>query len=88
MPLLPDGTQLPYPDDQPEDFDSKLSTVKSLLVELAEDDGQVSEVERLEIEKILTMLQKFRADREKEHQAALGGGPATNFLRRAAGGVQ
>lgn len=42
----------------------------------------VTEKERLLLEKLTTTVQQIRAEREKEQQAALGGGPATNFLRR------
>ena len=45
----------------------------------------LSEQERLTIEKVTTLLQQIPATREKEQQAALGGGPATNFLRRQSG---
>ena len=53
----------------------------------AESDGQVSENERLLIEKCRTIVQQFLASREKEAQAALGGGPATQFINRTLGGV-
>lgn len=36
--------------------------------------------------KALTMLQSISAGHAKEKQAALGGGPATNFIRRTVGG--
>ena len=84
---------MPYPDEMmggappepPADFEATVERLRGLLIELAENDGSVSEQERLSIEKMLTEVQKWRADREKERQAALGGGPATNFLRRASG---
>lgn len=60
-----------------------LSDVKAA----AESDGQVSEAERLLIEKITTIGQQFLATREKEAQAALGGGPATQYISRTLGGV-
>jgi hypothetical protein len=41
--------------------------------------------EKLTLEKVTTLLQGLAATREKEQQAAMGGGPATNFLRRATG---
>lgn len=44
-----------------------------------------TEQERHTVEKTTTLLQGTLAGHEKEHQAALGGGPATNFIRRAAG---
>jgi hypothetical protein len=52
----------------------------------AESDGSVTEAERLIVEQITTLVQKIKAGREKEQQAALGGGPATQFLRRASAG--
>lgn len=42
--------------------------------------------EKATLEKVTTLLQQFAATRHSEQQAALGGGPATNFLRRATGG--
>ena len=51
-----------------------------------EEDGTVSAQERLLVEQITTLVAKLQAGREKEQQAALGGGPATQFLRRASGG--
>jgi hypothetical protein len=44
-----------------------------------------SDNEKLIAEKMTTLGQQLLATHEKEHQAALGGGPATNFLRRASG---
>ena len=101
MPMLPDGTEVPYPDDpgfggdpfasaaEPEQlgFDERLSRIISDARAAIDEDG-VDEQERLLFEQLTTLVQKIRATREKEHQAALGGGPATNFLRRAAGGSQ
>lgn len=42
--------------------------------------------ERLLTEKMTSLGQQMLAGHEKEHQAALGGGPALNFLRRAVRG--
>lgn len=66
------------------------AVIKKFLAEVraaAESDGQVSENERLLIEKVTTIGQQFLANREKEAQAALGGGPATQFISRTLGGV-
>lgn len=41
--------------------------------------------EKLELEKITTQLQSMLAQHHKQEQAALGGGPATQFLKRASG---
>jgi hypothetical protein len=50
-----------------------------------EADGTVDAQERLIIEQITTLVAKLQANREKQEQAALGGGPATQFLRRSSG---
>lgn len=50
------------------------------------EDGTISAEERLLIQAMEQAQAKFLAKREKEEQAALGGGPATNFLRRSVGG--
>ncbi len=44
-----------------------------------------SDNEKLIAEKMSTLGQQLLATHEKEHQAAMGGGPATNFLRRTSG---
>jgi hypothetical protein len=41
--------------------------------------------EKLTLEKVTTLLQGLSATRASEQQAALGGGPATNYIRRATG---
>ena len=51
-------------------------------------DGQTSEAEKLLVEQMTTIGQKFLANREKEDQAALGGGGALNAVARALGGPQ
>ena len=53
-----------------------------------EADGTVSEAERLLLEKARTLLQQLPASREKENEAALGGGGALNAVARALGGSQ
>lgn len=77
------GPAAPEPVDIEEVVKRFLSEVKAA----AESDGQVSENERLLIEKVTTIGQQFLANREKEAQAALGGGPATQFISRTLGGV-
>lgn len=42
--------------------------------------------ERLMLEKVTTGIQQVLAQRETEQNAALGGGPATNYLQRTVGG--
>lgn len=49
--------------------------------------SNASDNEKLIAEKMTTLGQQLLATHEKEHQAAMGGGPATNFLRRASGGA-
>ena len=74
------------PDDQPEDLDSIIAQIKE-LVALVIQDGGVTAKERLDAEKINTILEGMRAGWEKEKQAALGGGPATQFISRAVRGA-
>lgn len=42
--------------------------------------------EKLVLSKVTTLLAQFAATRHTQQQAALGGGPATQFLSRATGG--
>ena len=81
---------MPYPDDMnapTADIESAIEEAMQILKDAAASDGQVTANERLVIEKITTLAQQLLATREKEHQAALGGGPATNFLKRMSGGA-
>lgn len=73
------------PEPQMSDED-KVAEIIRLAKELAMSDGTVTEQERLLFEKISMSARQFNVGREKEQQAALGGGPATNFLRRSSGG--
>ena len=50
-----------------------------------EEDGTVSPAEMVIVEQITTLVAKLSAGRDKEQQAALGGGPATQFLARTFG---
>lgn len=62
--------------------------IRELLRTIVEADGTVSEQERLKVEKIMTAVQELAATREKETQAALGGGTGgINAVARAIGGV-
>jgi hypothetical protein len=71
----------------PQGFDEKVAAIKQLLVGLATDDGSdVDPIEEAKIAKILAQVADLGANRAKEQQAALGGGPATNFIGRALGG--
>jgi DNA replication initiation complex subunit (GINS family) len=49
-------------------------------------EGGLTPKERLLVEKLTSLYAQLLAERDKEEQAALGGGPATNFLRRNSGG--
>jgi hypothetical protein len=77
----------------PEAEPSVKETIEDLLgrheleiQQVALEDGTLTAEERLLIDAMATARAKFLAKREKEEQAALGGGPATNFLRRSVGG--
>lgn len=73
----------PAQDDSPQGaFDRVMAEVQKLV----EADGQVTQSEAMELEKIRMSIRKILAGREKEEQAALGGGPATSYLKRAVGG--
>lgn len=96
MPMIPGGGMSPYPETievpaeggEPEAAqespDEMISMALDMIRQALSADG-LSEQERLTIEKVTTLLQQIPATREKEQQAALGGGPATNFLRRNSG---
>lgn len=51
-----------------------------------EADGTVTPQEMLIVEQITTLVAKLQAGRDKEKQAMLGGGPATQGLARVFGG--
>lgn len=68
----------------PDDEDPWLMVLEAVRA-AAQADGQVTAQESVLVEQVTTLIAKLRAGREKEQQAALGGGPATNYLRRASG---
>jgi uncharacterized membrane protein YebE (DUF533 family) len=74
--------QEPDTDDSGDPFQKIIDAARAA----ASSDGTVSKAEMLIVEQITTLVAKLQAGREKEQQAALGGGPATQFLRRASGG--
>lgn len=86
MPIGPNGEALPYDNAPAEGVPDVLKRLISEIQSAASADGTVSENERLLIEKLTTLAQQFLATREKEHQAAMGGGPAMNALARMSGG--
>jgi hypothetical protein len=65
-------------------FTDRVRAIIEQVRALAEEGG-VTEQERLQVEKITTLVQQLAAGREKEDQALVGGGPATNALARAYG---
>ncbi len=74
-----------HPQNQTKSFaDAIDATLADLRAALQATDATAAE--KLTVEKVTTLLQGITATHEKEQQAALGGGPATNFLRRASGG--
>lgn len=73
--------EAPVADEDPWDL------VKEAVMAAVQADGNVSRQEMVVVEQITTLIAKLQAGRDKEEQAALGGGPATNFLRRSAGGL-
>jgi hypothetical protein len=89
-PGVPHAIQIPgQAGDQPDQPSGPVGDkIKQALTDLRAiiTDPGVSEQERLLLEKCTSVLQQIRATHEKEQQAALGGSPATNFLRRQSGG--
>lgn len=80
----PMGTPPPVAEPEAEDFGARVRAIIAEVRALAEEGG-VTEAERLQVEQITTLVQKLAAGREKEDQALVGGGPATNALARAYG---
>ncbi len=72
------------PQAPPASEEDRIRAVLSELRDLLGVDG-LSEAERLLLQKVAQLLQQLPAGREKEQQAALGGGLASNFLRRTSG---
>lgn len=68
------------------DFDAAIDKVLADL-RAAISAPDASPQDKLTVEKVTTLLQGIKAQHDKEQQAALGGGPATNYLRRATGGA-
>lgn len=59
--------------------------VVGLLRQALEQDGEFDADDRLLFEQVTTLIAKFQANRAKQQEAALGGGPATKYLRRSSG---
>lgn len=72
----------------PKSTEQVLSEIQRLLNDLATADGSdVDEIEAAKIAKIVAQVADLGANRAKEQQAALGGGPATKFIGRTLGAV-
>ena len=69
-------------EDAPADDEDPWLMVMEAVRAAAQADGTVTAQETVIVEQITSLIAKLRAGREKEEQAALGGGPATNYLRR------
>lgn len=83
---LPDQGQ--GPSDAPQGGGDAEQQIKAAIdqIRAAVSSDGLSENERLILEKITTLGQQLLAGREKEQQAAMGGGPATQFIKRATQG--
>lgn len=81
----PPPDQGPPPEPQQSSDEDEIRNAISMFRGVAERDG-LDESERLILEQITTLGQKLLAGREKQDQALLGGGPATQALSRAYGG--
>lgn len=74
---------LPAPSDQSADpFQRIIDAVRAAV----EEDGTITPQENVIVEQITTLVAKLQAGRDKEKQAMLGGGPATQGLARIFGG--
>ena len=83
---MPHPMAIQVPAQQPQAGDSDpFQKIIDAARAAVEADGTVSAQERLIVEQITTLVAKLQAGREKEQQAALGGGPATQYLKRASG---
>lgn len=89
-PSLMGGAAAPTPAPAPEPVDPAVEEIiRKFLADLSaatQSDGTVTETEKLLLEKARSLSQQFLAGREKEDQAALGGGGALNSVARALGG--
>ena len=79
---LPDPGMDAQPDQGSDPFQRIIDAVRAAV----EEDGTVTPAEMVIVEQITTLVAKLSAGRDKEQQAALGGGPATQFLARTFGG--
>jgi hypothetical protein len=84
---------MPFPqeiqiEDEPSPAGDPMGEVKAAIdrIRAAVSADGLDEDERLILEQITTLGQKLFTGRAKQEQAALGGGPATQFIKRAVGG--
>lgn len=70
----------------PADDEDPWAMVMEAVRAAAQADGTVTPQENVIVEQIGSLIAKLQAGRDKERQAALGGGPATQYLKRANGG--
>lgn len=77
--------QSPQPEPPEQSPEEMMRQALDLIHQALATDG-FTEQEKLTFQKVTTLLQTPLAAREKEDQALVGGGPATNALARAYGG--
>ncbi len=74
------GQPAPEPDDE-DPWDMVMEAVRAAV----QADGKVDPQEMVTVEKITSLIAALQAGRDKQEQAALGGGPATQYLKRQSG---
>lgn len=82
-PGMPDmQQQQPEP---PVGLDEALQVIREAARQAMQDNSATPDIEHM-LEKIATDAAAISALLHKEQQAAIGGGPATNYIRRTTGG--
>jgi hypothetical protein len=75
----------PSPEEAPAGDEDVLQMVLEAVRAAEAADGNVTPQERVIFEKITSLIAQLQAQRDKEDQAALGGSPALNSLKRLGG---
>lgn len=75
------GQPAPEPQDDEDPWDMVMEAVRAAV----QADGKVDPQEMVTVEKITSLIAAMQAGRHKQEQAALGGGPATQYLKRQSG---
>lgn len=81
---VPHQIQVTPPQSGPSDHNSAVDGILQAAVAAANAPG-LTEADKAVVQQITLLAQKLKAQFEKEQQAALGGGPATQFMQRQSG---